>query len=177
MRRLLAGLALASAAVAGRVRAQEPTTEFGVDLGIKWRKSSGGGSAVLQIQTPVDVRVAFFLPGRTAFEPRFTALFLSVAGRSVYSLDPGLNVLMPLPGGTYNRGGYLTAGVDVAISGGSGLGTGAAYTLNLGPGLRRPLGRAAVRGEAFVGYTPKQGTTVPEGYFTLGARLGLSFFD
>ncbi len=177
MFKTLVRLALASAVFTGPALAQGPETEFGVDVGIKWLKAPGGGDGVLQIQTPVDVRVAFLTSGHTAVEPRFTAQYVSVGGTSVYAFDPGLNFLVAAPGSVYNNGGYFTLGVDLAIAGGKGMTGSAVYSVNAGFGLRRPMGKAAARTELFLGYTPKQGTNVLQGFFTVGGRIGFSFFN
>ncbi len=176
MNRTLAGLALASAVFARPALAQQ-ATEFGVDLGFSWMKAPGGGSALFQLRTPVDVRIAFHTAGSIAVEPRFTAQYLSQSGTSIYTVDPGLNFLVALPGGAYNDGGYSTVGVDLAISGGSGVTGSTVYSFNGGLGLRRPMGKAAVRAELFLGYTPKQGSAFGQGVFALGARVGFSFFN
>jgi len=177
MFKTLAGLALASAVFTGPVLAQGRETEFGVDMAVKWMKSSGGGSGLLHVQTPVDVRVAFHTAGSLAFEPRFTAQFLSGGGSNYYVLDPGLNVLVGFPGGAHHNGAYFTVGADLAVTGGTGSSSSSVYSVNAGLGLRRPMGKAAVRTELLVGYTPKQGADVVEGSFTGGMRLGFSFFN
>jgi hypothetical protein len=43
--------------------------------------------------------------------------------------------------------------------------------------MRRPMGAAATRIELFAGFTPKQGDTITSSILTIGARLGLSFFN
>ena len=177
MYRSLAGLALLSTVLTGPALAQGRETEFGADMVVKWMKSSGGGSGVFHIQTPVDFRVAFHTGGNVAFEPRLTALYLSGGGDNMYSLDPGLNVLIGLPGSTRTNGSYVTIGADLELVGGSGLTGVSYYSVNAGLGLRRPMGKAATRAELFVGFTPKQGTTIAESIITLGARLGISFFN
>jgi hypothetical protein len=177
MFRTLAGVALVGAVFAAPALAQTRKTEFGVDVAITYTKYSGGGSGVFQIQTPVDVRIAFPLSGNLALEPRFTAAFMSGGGDSFHALNPGLNVLVGLPGGAYNKGAYVTVGGDVVIVGGTGEDTETAFSLNAGLGMRRPMGTAASRAELFVGFTPKQGTTVMASIITIGARLGFSFFN
>ena len=177
MFRTLAGVALAGAVFAAPALAQTRKTEFGVDVAITYTKYSGGGSGVFQIHTPVDVRIAFPLGGNLALEPRFTAAFMSGGGHSVHLLNPGLNLLVGLPGSAYNNGTYFTVGGDVVIAGGTGEDTETAFSLNAGLGMRRPMGTAASRAELFVGFTPKQGTTVMASIITIGARLGFSFFN
>jgi hypothetical protein len=102
---------------------------------------------------------------------------MSGGGDSFHALNPGLNVLVGLPGGAYNKGAYVTVGGDVVIVGGTGEDTETAFSLNAGLGMRRPMGTAASRAELFVGFTPKQGTTVMASIITIGARLGFSFFN
>jgi hypothetical protein len=177
MLKTLAGLALASAVFTAPALAQGRETEFGVDLAVRWMKSSGGGDAVLQLQTPVAVRVAFHTAGSLAVEPRFTATFLLASGGNAYVLDPGVNLLFGLPGRPHNDGAYCTVGADVGITGGTGMTSRSVWSLNAGVGLRRPMGKAASRAEVFLGFTPKQGTTVTESIFAVGLRLGISFFN
>ena len=178
MIRALAGIALAGAVLAAPAAAQTPETEFGADVIAKVLKSSGGGSAVFELQTPVDLRVAFHGAGTFAFEPRLTALFMTASGNNLYTLDPGLNVLFGAPGSTHRSGAYFTVGADVAITGGTGRNGTSYYTVNGGLGFRRPMGaHGATRVELFLGLTPKQGTTVFNTIYTFGLRLGLSFFD
>lgn len=178
MTRVLAGVALAGAVLAAPLVAQAPETEFGVDVVVKAVKSAGGGSAVLEFQTPVDLRVAFHGAGSFALEPRLTALFVAGNGGHAYTLDPGLNVLVGVPGGTQRSGAYFTAGADIVLVGSSGTTGRSYYSVNTGVGLRQPMGaHSASRAEVYIGLTPKQGTTVYDTIFTIGLRLGLSFFD
>jgi len=148
-----------------------------VDVAVTYTKCSGGGSGVFQVQTPVDVRIAFPLGGNLALEPQFTASFVSGGGASFHVLNPGLNVLVGLPGGAFNKGAYVTVGRDVVIMGGTGETSETAFSLNAGLGMRRPMGTAASRAELFFGFTPKQGDTIMNSILTIGARLGLSFFN
>ena len=177
MFKTLAGLAIASAILTGPAMAQGRETEFGGDMTIKWMKSSGAGSGLLHIQTPVDLRVAFHTAGGFAIEPRLTAQFLNGGGDNIYAIDPGLNVLVAFPGSAHHNGAYVTVGADLAVAGGTGMNSSSVFSLNAGLGLRRPMGKAAGRAELFVGLTPKQGTDVLENIFTVGARLGISFFN
>jgi hypothetical protein len=177
MFRTLAGVALAGTLLAAPALAQNGKTEFGVDVGIAYTKYSGASNGVFAIHTPVDVRIAFPLAGNLALEPRFSATFVSSSGDSYHLLNPGLNLLIGLPGGAYNKGLYVTAGGALAIMGGTGTTSESAFSLNAGLGMRSPMGAGASRGELFVGYTPKQGTAVPASILTLGVRLGLSFFN
>ena len=122
--------------------------------------------------------MAFHAAGHLAFEPRLTALFVAASGGHMYTLDPGLNILLGVPGSTHRDGGYFTAGADLVIMGSSGTTSRSYYTLNAGFGLRRPMGsQGASRAEIFFAVTPKQGTTVSEAIFAVGLRLGLSFFN
>ncbi len=177
MVRTLAVVTLLGTALAVPAVAQSAETEFGADLAVRYVKQSGGGSGTLELQTPVDLRVAFHGRGRFAVEPRLAALFLTSGGDNTYTIDPGLNLLAGLGGSTHRSGPYVTAGGDVRFAGGTGLTGRAVYSLNAGFGLRAPLGKVSSRAEFSFGYTPRQGTRVLSGIVSLGMRLGLSFFD
>jgi hypothetical protein len=177
MFKTLAGIALVGAVFATPAVAQARKTEFGVDVAVTYTKYSGGGSGVFGVHTPVDVRIAFPLAGNLALEPRFTASFISGGGANLHALNPGLNLLIGLPGATYNNGLYVTVGGDVSIVGGTGMTSESYFALNGGIGMRRPMGAGATRIELFAGFTPKQGTTITNSILTIGARLGLSFFN
>jgi hypothetical protein len=177
MTRMLAAIALTNALLTAPALAQTRKTEFGADVAIKWTKVSGASEGFFDIQTPVDLRIAFHLGNSLALEPRLTARFLSGGGGNVYAIDPGLNVLVGLPGSTYNKGSYVTAGADLAVTGGTDM-TGESYvTFNLGMGSRAPVGSGAARGELYLAFTPRQGTAAPSSILTIGARIGLSFFN
>lgn len=173
MLRSLAGLAIASAVLAAPALAQSGGTEFGADVAIRWVMPTGG-DGMIEIQTPVDFRVAFH-NGNFAIEPRFSVQFISSSGNNYYVLDPGLNVMVGLSGSSQQSGTYTTVGASITIVGGTGRTSASAYTLNGGVGLRSPMGKAATRAELFVGYTPKQSNAVST--TTLGLRLGFSFFN
>jgi hypothetical protein len=177
MFRTLAGVALAGVVFAAPTMAQNRKTEFGVDVALTYTKYSGGGSGVFAMRTPVDVRIAFPLAGNLALEPRFTASFISGGGESLHALNPGLNLLIGLPGAAYNNGLYVTVGGDMSIVGGTGMTSESYFSLNGGIGMRHPMGAGATRVELFAGFTPKQGTTITNSVLTIGARLGLSFFN
>jgi hypothetical protein len=177
MFRTLAGVALAGVVVAAPAFAQNRKTEFGVDVAISYTKVSGGSNGLFGIQTPVDVRIGFPLGTNLMLEPRFTATFLSSSGNSMHSLNPGLNLLFGFPGSAHNKGLYVTVGGAASITGGTGMTSESFFSVNGGIGTRNPMGAGATRAELFVGYTPKQGTTVPASILTIGARLGLSFFN
>jgi hypothetical protein len=177
MFRILAGVALAGAVVAAPAVAQNRKNEFGVDVAITYTKVSGAGNGVFGVHTPVDVRIGFPLGTNLMLEPRFTAAFASSSGASFHALNPGVNLLFGLPGSTHNKGLYVTVGGDVSITGGTGSTSESYFTVNGGIGVRSPMGAGASRGEFFVGYTPKQGTTIEASILTIGARLGLSFFN
>lgn len=138
MVRTLAGVALVGAVFTASALAQTRKTEFGVDVNIRWVKPSGGGSSSFSIQTPVDVRVAFPVGGNLGVEPRLTAVFVSGGGNSYHSFDPGLNLLVSLPGGAYNRGAYVTVGGDAQIVGGSGTSSETTFSFNASVGVRSP---------------------------------------
>jgi hypothetical protein len=173
MIRSLAGLALAGTVLSAPALAQTRETEYGVDFAIRWSKPSFG-DGTLRIATPVDFRVAFHR-GAIALEPRFSAQYISSGGDNLYALDPGLNILIALPGGTHQNGTYSTIGADLMIVGGTDMAPASAITMNVGFGLRRPMGKAATRLELFVAYTPKQTHAVETTAF--GLRLGFSFFN
>ena len=178
MFRILTAVAVIGAVAAGPCLAQSSETEFGVDVALRAQKASWGGGTLFSVQTPVDFRIAFHSGGNVAIEPRFTAVFATAEGDNAYTLDPGLNILLGLPGSSHHDGAYATAGVDLLIVGGTDMTSRSYYTLNVGVGFRRPMGtHAASRMEAFVGLTPKQGTTIYTNSFTFGLRLGLSFFN
>jgi hypothetical protein len=173
MLRSLAGLAIASAVLAAPALAQNGVTEFGADVAFRWAKPSGGDGRI-EIQTPVDFRVAFH-NGNFAIEPRISAQFISSSGDNFYVLDPGLNILIGLSGTSPQSGTYTTLGASITFIGGTGMTSVSAVTLNGGVGLRSPMGKAATRSELLVAYTPKQHYTVQT--TTLGIRLGFSFFN
>ncbi len=173
MLRSLAGLAIASAVLAAPALAQNRETEFGADVAFRWAKPNGG-NARIEIQTPVDFRVAFH-NGNFAIEPRISAQFISSSGNNLYVLEPGLNLLVALSGSTPQSGTYTTLGAGITIIGGTGLTGTSAVTLNGGVGMRSPMGKAAIRAELYVGYTPKQHYTVQT--TTVGVRLGFSLFN
>jgi len=173
MLRSLAGLAIASAVLAAPALAQNRETEFGADVALRWAKPTSGDGRI-EIQTPVDFRVAFHT-GNFAIEPRISAQFLSSGGNNFYVLDPGVNILVGLSGSTHQSGTYATVGAGITIVGGTGMTSASAVTLNGGLGMRHPMGKAATRAEIFVGYTPKQSNAVQT--TTLGIRLGVSFFN
>ncbi|MGD0483498.1 MAG: hypothetical protein ABSB58_02470 [Gemmatimonadales bacterium] len=173
MIRSIARIALASAVLSAPALAQTRETEYGADISIRWSKPSSG-DGTLHIVMPVDFRVAFH-NGALALEPRISGQYLSSGGDNIYLLDPGVNILIALPGSTHRNGTYSLIGADLMIVGGSGMAPASAVSLSGGFGLRRPMGKAATRAELFVGYTPKQ-TNAAE-TTTFGMRLGFSFFN
>jgi hypothetical protein len=177
MLKTFGAVALLGAVLTAPSPAQDRKTEFGVDVSFSAEKASGGGDWVIIIRTPVDFRVAIPMGRELALEPRIAATFATGGGNSVYTLDPGVNVLIGFPGSTYNKGMYGTFGADLTVLGGSEMTTASYVSFNVGFGGRSPLRSAAWRPELFLRFTPKQGTTVTSSIVAIGARIGLSFFN
>lgn len=156
-----------------------PSHEFGVDMVLGYSKPSGG-SGTFAIFTPVDVRLGFVSSGSIQPEARMSLSFASGGGTFI-NFQPGVNLLFKMGSGTPMRGTYLTAGADVQIisskpSGGTST-SGAIITLNGGIGTRMAAGpTAAKRLEGFVAYSLKNTSLGAPNTFSVGARVGLSFF-
>src|SRR5689334_2127850 len=100
---------MAAAQAMGNMGHPNPTHEFGVDLGVVYSKPSGG-SSVVSIATPVDVRVGFVSAGSIQPELRMTFSFVTTSGFHSLNFDPGVNLLMRMGSATNMHGPYLTVG-------------------------------------------------------------------
>jgi hypothetical protein len=150
--------------------------EFGVDFAGYYDKPSGGTGGI-QMGVPVDVRVAFLTRSALMWEPRLSFDLNSVGGTTIYTFDPGINVLYQLSRGSgpYNLVGapYLTGGVAINFFK-AGPTSGSQFSLGGGIGKRVPYGSSVGRMEGFLSYTLK-GSGMPSS-FAIGARLGMSFW-
>ena len=189
---LAAGVMLA-APLSGQT-AGGPKHEFGVDLGIAYSNiaspvSGGSSVSVVQLTTPVDVRVGFLAPGPLSWELRFVGSFQNESSGgfslTIYSFMPDVNLIYRLGAGAGQRqllGPYLTAGLGARVtgessSGGGGSNSGLNVPINLGLGTRTALGSGAFRGELYLAFTPKNGNIGPDGNeITLGVRAGISLW-
>jgi hypothetical protein len=172
---VVASAMMALPAVAQAQRMQAPRTgehEIGVDVALSWAKPSGG-TGVLEILTPVDVRVGFPSRGPLSLEPRFSMRLLS-GGGTIYTIDPGVNVLYKLNGTAVNRNTYLTGGADLDFVKAGVSGT--VFGLNGGFGMRHPWGAGAFRTEIFAHYAFKNTNLGAPNTFSFGVRLGLSLW-
>jgi hypothetical protein len=188
----VAGLAMVPALAQAQARGGmagmgEPKHEFGVDVGIAYSHigSLGGvscttGCSGFTIGTPVDVRIGLVSSGNMMWEPRFTFNFVSQGGTSI-QFDPGVNVLFKMGQSTArNHNKYFTVGVDANILSSSPTGgtstSGVILGFNAGVGMRNPLGSAATRMEAFLGYKLSNTTLNAPSTLLIGARIGLSLW-
>jgi hypothetical protein len=161
-----------------------PKHEFGVDIGVAYSKPSCTGcKGIVQVGTPVDVRIGLNPAGAMMIEPRFTFALLSGGGATFLSFDPGVNVLFRMGHGhgMHNMmGPYFTVGADVGIVSSSSTGnpttSGAVIGFNGGLGSRMPFGASATRVELFVGYQLKNTKLGSPSTLNIGGRIGLSLF-
>jgi hypothetical protein len=170
---LVAAPAVAQAqARGGMAMGGRPKHEFGVDI-IGYLNSPSGGTSGLVVTTPVDVRVGFVSASNMSWEGRFSA-FLSTAGTTFYSIDPGVNVLFKMGQGTMTNNTYFTVGADADLRGSSP--SGVVPGINGGIGIRRPYGSAAWRLEASARYQFKNTSLGFVSTFQVGVRAGLSLW-
>ena len=156
--------------------------EMGVDLVIASTEVDlPGAERVLEIGTPVDVRIGFG-GAVLSFETRFSFAYLSSDGNSLLSFDPGLNVLYSLSG-SRQQGLYLTGGGKIQIARVSGEDDSETETqlgVNVGLGTRMPMGAAALRIEGFYMMMLEKGSLGDSDYApganAIGVRLGFSFW-
>ncbi len=175
---LLAVLVCIPALASAQRMASGPKLEFGPDVSVMWAKPSGG-SGVFQAITPVDVRVGFLSSGPMWFEIRFSGSLTTGGGQTLYTLQPGLNLMHRLSGSAPNHNVYFTVGAALDFIGTSGGGTSSSasvFSFNGGLGLHRPWGNAATRVEVFGGYRLKSTKMGTPNTLVIGARFGLSFF-
>jgi hypothetical protein len=175
---LVAVLAFVPTLAFAQRMASGPKNEFGVDVTLAYAKPSGG-SGVFQIITPVDVRVGFLSGGPASFEFRFAGSLTTGGGATLYTLQPGLNILYRLSGPAANHNVYITGGAALDFIGTSGGGTSnsaSVFSFNGGIGMHAPWGSNATRLEAFAGYRLKSTKMGTPNTLVIGARLGLSFF-
>src|SRR5690349_17336543 len=100
-------LVAAGALMAGAAQAQKH--EFGVDAMLSYGKPSGG-DGVLQLGTPVDVRIGWG-SNNLSWETRFGLNYVKPKTGSLLSFTPDVNALWRMKGSEANKGMYLTAGV------------------------------------------------------------------
>jgi hypothetical protein len=148
--------------------------EFGIDLGIAYVKPDATDGGIV-IGTPVDVRVGLVSSKKMMWEPRFSLLFSSVGGNTVYEFNPGVNVLFANSPGGNRSGMYFTVGGGLAF-GDLGGGSGTAFSANGGVGWRKPYGSGAWRYELFVQYDSESLELLQPSTISIGARLGLSLW-
>jgi len=184
MRKLFGGMVLAAVALSlpasaqAQRRAAAPASsakhEFGVDIGIAYVKPDGvdGGIA---IQTPLDVRVGFVTPKSMMWEPRLGLSFASVGGTTVYTFQPGVNVLFSNSTGGHRRGMYFTGGGGVLLADLGG-GSGSAFSVNAGVGWRKPFGSAAWRYEVGFKWTSESTDLGLPSTIEIGGRVGISLW-
>lgn len=179
VRRMFGAVAVL-ALVAGPVAAQGH--EMGVDLVIASTKLDiDGADRVLEVGTPVDVRIGFG-GAPLSFETRFSFGYVSSDGNSILSFDPGLNLLYSLSG-SRQEGLYLTGGgkIDIArVSGDDDSETETQIGVNVGVGTRMPMGSAALRIEGFYMMMLEKGSLGDSDYApganAIGVRIGWSFW-
>lgn len=186
MRKLFGGMVLAAVALtlpalaqAQQRRAAAPAAshakhEFGVDIGVAYVKPDGvdGGIA---IQTPLDVRLGFVTPKKMMWEPRLNLSFASVGGNTVYTFQPGVNVLFANSPGGHRKGMYFTGGGAVLLADFGG-GSGTAFSLNAGVGWRKPFGSAAWRYELGFKWTSESTDLGLPSTIEIGGRVGISLW-
>lgn len=166
-------LVAAGALTAGAAQAQKH--EFGVDAMLMYGKPSGG-DGVLQLGTPVDVRMGWGA-NKLSWETRFSLGYIKPKDGSSLFIAPDLNVLYKLAGAEANKGMYLTGGVGLNYTNDDNGTTSVSdtrWSLNGGIGTRHPISDAALRTEVFVGYLLKKDPAPAVTSF--GVRFGISFW-
>lgn len=153
--------------------------ELGVDLGIVYAKPSGG-DGVIQIGTPVDVRIGFVSSGKLEVEPRFAFSYASGGGNNAYSFRPDVNLLFGLGADKNKKGPYVTVGAGVDLThlkiSGAGSASASQFSINGGIGTRAPYESGAFRLEAFTRYLFKNTSKGLPNTLDIGARIGLSLW-
>jgi hypothetical protein len=182
MRKVI-GVALAAVLVAPMALEAQARREYGVDLVVGFQKPDGGDGSIVA-GTPIDVRVGLMGSGNLSFEPRFSLWFDSKGGidsngdaTTAYAFSPGVNVLFRMgQGGTQNSNRYFTVGAAIDLMD-FGAASASQISINGGIGMRRPMGSGATRIEAFVRYDLENSGDGLPSIITVGARLGVSFFQ
>lgn len=167
------------AARSAAATAPAPKNEFGVDLGLAWVSPDGGDSR-LQIGSPLDLRVGFVSKGRLMWEPRLSLAFDSegLAGDAAYSFAPQLVALYSMTPQRHRAGWYLFggAGLNFVSAGIPTVDAATTFALGAGLGTRKRLGSAALRFEGGLRYSTEDTDAGMPSQFTVGARVGLSFW-
>jgi len=156
--------------------------EFGADLATQFVDRGDGVGGGVQFGAPVDVRWGFLSSSRLMWEVRAAFAYDSKGAGTDATLlfAPGVNALYTLKRGTGAHGllraPYLTGGVGLNLEKFGAAGTDTQFGLGAGVGTRLPAGGGNLvwRPEGFITYAFASGN-LPSA-FSIGARMGLSFF-
>jgi hypothetical protein len=152
--------------------------EFGVDLGLSWVSPDIGDSRI-RIGTPLAIRIGFVPRGRLMWEPRFALAYDSEgAGSAAYTFTPGIAALYSMTPSRHRSGWYLLggAGLNLLSLGVPGASSATTFSFGAGAGTRRRLGNAALRFEGGLQYDTEDSDAGVPSQFSIGARVGLSFW-
>jgi hypothetical protein len=183
---LVAGVTLAPSFVEAQrppartqARSQAATRhEFGVDVGLAWVSPEGPADSRFRIGSPVDIRVGFGSRGRLMWEPRFGIAYDSegFSGSATYAFTPQLVALYSMTPQRHRRGMYLFGGAGVNFMDVTGGNAGTTFTVGGGVGTRKRYGDAAIRLEAGLRYDTEDASALMPAQFSIGTRVGLSFW-
>jgi hypothetical protein len=179
---VLAALVLAPGITAAQQRraasATGPRHEFGVDFGLAWVSPDGADSR-FRIGSPLDLRIGFVPRGRVMLEPRLALQFDSegFTGDATYAITPQLVALYSMTPQRHRRGWYLFGGAGLNFVDFTGGNSGTTFSLGAGAGTRRRVGTAAIRLEGGFRYDTEDSGALMPSQFSIGGRVGLSFWN